>query len=178
MSSELIRRILLIVVIGTIIFIYLTYVVISFYFMHQFKRKIVNSLQSINVFIYQKYETLDKASHFLVSLGYDNPKLIEFDELNAYKNYKPVAAKELEGVFNESENVYSLVKSIVINFKSGDDVKSISSYLNSIDALNTKYFETIQLYNTYVVGYNYWRNLFFTKWIKVLFKKEEIDTIK
>jgi len=178
MSPEVIRALWLIVVITTAIFIYLGYVVVSFYFMRQFKRKITNALSSINVLIYQKYETLDESSHFLISEGYENPKLIAFDLLNSYKNYKPVGAKDLESVFNDSETVYILIKSIVINYRSGDDVKTLANYLNTIDLLNSRYFETIQLYNTYVVGYNYWRNLFFTKWIKVLFRKEEIDTIK
>ena len=76
MSPEVIRALWLIVVITTAIFIYLGYVIVSFYFMRQFKRKITNALSSINVLIYQKYETLDESSHFLISEGYENPKLI------------------------------------------------------------------------------------------------------
>jgi hypothetical protein len=178
MNQEQIRTFLLIVIILTLVVIYLVYVLISFFFMHQFKHKIVTALASINVLLYQKYETLDMSAHFLFTQGYENPKLIEFDSKNQFKNYKSVEAKELEGIYNDSEAIYMIVKSVVANLKTSDDLKTITGYLNTIDQLNIKYFETIQLYNTYVVGYNYWRNLFFTKWIKVLFKKEEIDTIK
>lgn len=178
MNQEQIRTFLLIVIILTLVVIYLVYVLISFFFMHQFKHKIITTLDSINVLLYQKYETLDMSAHSLFSQGYENPRLIEFDSKNQFKNYKSVAANKLEVIYNDSESIYTIVKSVVVNLKTSDDIKTITGYLNTIDQLNVKYFETVQLYNTYVVGYNYWRNLFFTKWIKVLFRKEEIDTIK
>src|SRR5574344_688527 len=94
------------------------------------------------------------------------------------KKYTKIDAKDFEGVFNYSEGIYMLVKSVCVNLKRSDDLDDIKALLKTIDSLNYKYFESIQLYNANIVGFNYWRNLFFTKWIKVLFRKDEMDTIK
>jgi hypothetical protein len=178
MNEDLVRTIWIIAIAATIFIIYVVYVCVSFYFMHNFKKRIENGRQAINVVLYQKFQTLDTVSDLLIKIGYDNPKLIEFDKLDEFKKYTKIDAKDFEGVFNYSEGIYMLVKSVCVNLKRSDDLNDIKALLKTIDSLNYKYFESIQLYNTNIVGFNYWRNLFFTKWIKVLFRKDEMDTIK
>jgi|GEM_PF-2550788 hypothetical protein len=178
MSQELIRTIILAAIITTIFLVYAGYVITSFFFMNRFGKKIKVSSESISVIMFQKYENLDTIATILIKSGQDNPKLILFEQNDLYKKYTNVQIKDLETVFNKSEEIYSFIKSICANLKEADKISGLATYLIAIDSLNSKYYETIQLYNTYVVGYNYWRNLFFTKWIKVLFRKDTIDTIK
>ncbi len=177
-NISVIESVWLVVVIAFFLVAYIVYVLISFYFMNSFKKKIDTGCQSINVLIYQKIQSLYECSSILVKLGYDNPKLLEFIKTQKEKTYEKAEAKEFDAYFSKTENIYSIVKSVCVNLKRTDDTKDLVNNLKNIDDLNRKYFENIQLYNTYVVGFNYWRNLFFTKWVKVLFRKDEIDTIK
>ncbi len=158
--------------------VYIVYVMVSFHFMKNFKRKIDTSSETINVLIFQKFQNLYEISNILLKLGYDNPKLLDFIKNQKTIKYKKIEAKNFDNVYNDTEKTYSIIKSVCVNLKNSDDTRELVNILKTIDELNKKYFETIQLYNTYVVGFNYWRNLFFTKWVKVLFRKDEIDTIK
>ena len=178
MNISVVQSICVAIVFVFLLGIYIVYVMVSFHFMNTFKRKIDTSSETINVLIFQKFQSLYEVSNILLKLGYDNPKLLDFIKNAKIKTYEKVDAKSFDSIFNEAEKTYSTVKSVCINLKSTDDTKELVNILKTIDDLNKKYFETIQLYNTYVVGFNYWRNLFFTKWVKVLFKKDEIDTIK
>ena len=177
-NISVIESVWLIVVIVFFLFLYIVYVLISFFFMKSFKKKIDTGCETINVLMYQKIQSLYECSCILMKLGYDNPKLLEFVRTQKEKPYEKVQAKDFDDAFNKIENIYSTVKSVCVNLKRVDDTKDLVNNLKNIDDLNTKYFENKQLYNTYVVGFNYWRNLFFTKWVKVLFRKDEIDTIK
>ena len=177
-NISVIESVWLVVVIAFFLVAYIVYVLISFYFMKSFKKKIDTGCQSINVLIYQKIQSLYECSSILIKLGYDNPKLLEFIKTQKEKTYEKAEAKEFDAYFSKTENIYSTIKSVCVNLKRTDDTKDLVNNLKNIDDLNRKYFENIQLYNTYVVGFNYWRNLFFTKWVKVLFRKDEIDTIK
>ena len=161
-----------------LILLYVLFVTMSFYFMHVFKKKLNIGKESINVLIYQKITTLYECANNLLKLGYDNPKLIEFIKNEELRKYRVVEVKEFEGLFSKTEEIYATVKKVCTNLKREDNYRDIVNNLETIDNLNSKYFETIQLYNTYVVGFNYWRNLYFTRWIKVLLRKDEIDTIK
>ena len=178
MNISVIESVWLAVIALFLFLVYVVYVSISFFFMKSFKKKINTSSETINVLIYQKIQSLYECSDILMKLGYDNPKLLEFAKDNKTKKYEKVEPKEFDKFFSGTEKLYTVVKSVCVNLKAIDDTKELVNHLKTIDELNTKYFESIQLYNTYVVGFNYWRNLFFTKWVKVLFRKDEIDTIK
>lgn len=178
MNISVIQSVWLAVIVLFLLLLYIIYVSVSFFFMRSFKKKIEINCEKINVLIYQKIQTLYECSQNLMKLGYDNPKLLEFVKDNRIKKYEKSEPKEFEKLFNGTENLYGVVKGVCINLKRTDDTRELVNNLKTIDDLNTKYFETIQLYNTDVVGFNYWRNLFFTKWVKVLLRKDEIDTIK
>lgn len=178
MNEDLVRTIWVLAVISIIVFLYLIYILVSFFFMNEFKKKINVKVEAINVIIYQKYQLEDQTSSLLIMNGHNNKELKAFDDSDAFKNYKKIDAKQFEQAFNNSESSYKLIKRICAEIKLDEELEQIKINLKLIDDLDSKYFESIQLYNTYVVGYNYWRNLLFTRWIKVLFRKDEIDTIK
>ena len=178
MNEDLVRTIWVLAVISIIVFLYLIYILVSFFFMNEFKKKINVKVEAINVIIYQKYQLEDQTSSLLIRNGHNNKELKSFDDSDAFKNYKKIDAKQFEQAFNNSESSYKLIKRICAEIKLDEELEQIKINLKLIDDLDSKYFESIQLYNTYVVGYNYWRNLLFTRWIKVLFRKDEIDTIK
>jgi len=178
MNDVFFRSIWIVAIILILLFIYLIYIGISVFFMRVFSKKIETTRQVISVVVYQKYESLDFTAESLIKLGYSNAKLEAFAKADEYKEYKSILAKEFDESYKHSEEAYGIIKSVCLNLKISDNLSEIKSSLQLIDALNSKYFESVQLYNTYVIGYNYWRNLFFTKWIKILFKKEEIETIK
>lgn len=178
MIDETLRTIIIIIVICFIVIGYLTYLGISFYFMRDFKKKIMNQKDRINLIIYQKYQSLDTASTLIIKLGYGTPEIKDFDDADMFKKYVRIEAQNFDKVFGNSENYYRIIKNASINLKTSDNLNEILKNLKIIDGLNSRYYESVQLYNTYVVGFNYWRNLFFTKWFKVLLKKDEIETIR
>ena len=177
-NISVVESVWIIVILVFFLIAYIIYVLISFFFMNSFKKKIDTGCETINVLIYQKLQSLYECSCILMKLGYDNPKLLEFVKSQKEKTYEKLEIKDLDALFSKTEKLYSTVKSVCVNLKRTDDTKELVNNLKTIDELNTKYFENIQLYNTYVVGFNYWRNLYFTKWVKVLFRKDEMDTIK
>ena len=178
MSEELLRFIWIGAIILIFVLAYIIYVAISFFFMKQFKKKILNYRKRINVVIYQKYQELDNASEIIIKLGYGTNDINKFAKADEFNKYKEIDVKDFDSSFTKSEISYKKLKTAITNLKFSDDYGELIGKLKIIDGLNSRYYESIQLYNTYVIGYNYWRNLLFSKWIKVLFKKDEIDTIR
>lgn len=177
-QSDLAALVTAISIVVVILIVYIGYIVVSFFFMRRFVEKIENIKKTISVLIYQKYEGLDFVAESLIKEGVNNRKLKEFSSGNEFNKYTKITADEFEIDFDASEEAYNFIKGIFQDLKYCDSLDNIKNLMLSIDSINSKYYESIQLYNTYVVGYNYWRNLFFTKWVKKLFKKEEYDSIK
>ncbi len=172
------RTIVIVTILGLVLISYVIFVFLSFCFMHSFKKKINTAVDTINVILYQKIMGIYECVNELIKLGYDNPKLLDFKKNSEFKEYKPVGAKDFNNLFTKTEEIYSMIKKVCVNLKSNENISEVVSDLDTIKNLNSKYFETVQLYNTYVIGFNYWRNLFFTKWVKILLHKDEIDAIK
>ena len=69
------------------------------------------------------------------------------------------------------------IQKIYINNDLEELKKPVEVFFKNIEEMNEKYYQTSQLYNTKVIGYNYWRNFFSTKWLKKILHIKEKQTI-
>lgn len=160
-----------------ILILYMTLIILSFSFMHVFKKKINKGKEVINVVLFQKYESLMKISELYKDIISADSPLAIFGTNEYLKKYNVLKAEEFENFYNYSESILNEAKKVFVNYDL-EDMSLINEIFNTIEELNKKYFEAIQLYNTNVIGYNYWRDLFSTRWLKNLLFIKKIDTIK
>ncbi|MGP1413616.1 MAG: hypothetical protein ACTTID_00545 [Bacillales bacterium] len=156
---------------------YLTYLIISLVFMRINKKKINVMLNKIKVILYQKTDSLTK----ILNVFYKN-EIIDLDKFNSLVNmlnqkFKDLSIDEIKEKYESEEEVYKEIKKISQYLKINSVTFECQKILHNIDFLNEKYYQNIQLYNTIIIGYNYWRNLLFTKWIKILLRIEEYKSI-
>ncbi len=153
-----------------LIIIYFIYLLFSFSFILGFKRKVNIAKQKLNILLYQKsqaiYRVLDLIDEDL------NEDLLNFKNVKKYLEYIEILPDDFRNVYLELEDIYKKITKI--DFKNNDKIKF---ELSIIEDCNNEYFSSTQIYNSYVIGYNYWRNLYLTKWIKDLFKVELKKTI-
>jgi len=135
--------------------------------MASFIKKIKERRTTMNVFLFQE-------AYFLNEINNDSSLDLK----------KEIDEKYL--VFDNSKDIYELLEEykilnkiyseLVILSKNNENI-DIKIKLDNIKKLN-EYFLVFKLYyNSLVIGYNYWRNLLFTKFIKKLFKIKEYKTI-
>ncbi|HKL72938.1 MAG TPA: hypothetical protein VJY64_02050 [Candidatus Onthovivens sp.] len=166
------------IVIAVIIIIYIGYIVFSFSFMSIFKKKIVTGQRAINVLIFQKADCLFAVLKYFEDIYKDNEVIKKFlnnDTLKVYNTLKPSDFHDLNIYL---ELVYKEIKKIYATNLIVRDLENIKSKFSLIDDINNRYFVNTQIYNGNVLAYTYWRNLLMTKYIKNIFKVENIESIK
>ena len=178
-QTELSILIAFIIIIG----VYIIYVVASFIFMNSFKKKIITLTQSISVLLYQK----NGLTHELINLTYKREENeVKIDLIEDYLNKKIEKEEEYELIkdskdffikFQYLENIYKELEYLIINkrINNEDELRRI---VNNIDDINTRFTISTQLYNSNVVAFNYYHNLFATKFIKKIFKIKEKERIE
>lgn len=168
----------IIVILLMVAILYITLVIFSFVFMKLFKDKIKKGKEQINVILFQKHDSLLKfISLYKDKLKEGSPLLIFFNN-EEFKKYTELKVNEFEEFYNYYEKMVTEAKKIFINESDDKKFSYAKEILDNIEELNIKFLEAIQLYNTNVIGFNYWRNLFSTKWIKNILFIKEIDPIK
>ncbi len=146
--------------------------------MHIFNKKIKKSTETISIFIFQKEECMAKTIKLLGESAMKQKVLNEFIDHFSEKSYSLLSYKEFGNKFTETRELTKEIKLIYTNQKRINNKEEIDALFSSINELNNGYMEETQLYNSYVVAYNYWRNLFMTRWIKTIFKIKEKEQIK
>lgn len=169
-------QIISLAVFSFIILIYFVYLFISFFFMSSFNKKINIQNKTLSLLIFQKAKILYTLNDLLDKYILNNEKINLFFNEKKYLEYKDYDVKEIKNINIEIDDIYKEFKTILINNKI-ESYKEVSSEFNLYDDLNKRFFITSQIYNSNVVGYNYWRNLKLTKFIKVIFKIKEKETI-
>lgn len=169
-------QIISLAVFSFIILIYFVYLFISFFFMSSFNKKINIQNKTLSLLIFQKAKILYTLNDLLDKYILNNEKINLFFNEKKYLEYKDYGVKEIKNINIEIDDIYKEFKTILINNKI-ESYKEVSSEFNLYDDLNKRFFITSQIYNSNVVGYNYWRNLKLTKFIKVIFKIKEKETI-
>lgn len=168
----------IIVILLMVAILYITLVVLSFVFMKIFKNKIRQGREKINVILFQKYDSLMK----FVSLYKDkikpNSPLLRFSNNEEFQKFNELMPNEFEEFSSYCDSMVTYAKKIFINESDDQNFSYGKEILDNIEELNVKFLEAIQLYNTNVIGFNYWRNLFSTKRIKNILFIKEIDPIK
>ncbi len=168
----------IIVLVVLCLLVYVMVVVLSFTFMHVFKRKLKKGKQSINLILYQKNDCLLKLSAlYRDKLANDTP-IVRYLNNEEYKKFTELKVEEFEDFYNFLEKMLSYVQKAYVTYAIEDKESFVRDLFLTISELNNKYLQAIQLYNTNVIGYNYWRNLFSTRWIKNLLFIKNINTIK
>ena len=79
---------------------------------------------------------------------------------------------------NSFEIIKKTLEGIYINNFESTNNETINLLFSSFKDVTIHYTDMTQDFNSNAVGFNYWRNLYFTKWIKKLFKIEEVTSIK
>ena len=84
---------------------------------------------------------------------------------NKYRSYQKIITIII--LFFPAQKIY-------IDCDLGAEKKEVEGIFLAISDINKNYLETVQIYNRLVIGYNYWRNLFSTRWFKhILFIREK-----
>ena len=167
------------ITLGLLVLIYLILVITSFGFMLNFKKDINRRKDFLNVTLYQKFDLLMKLEKVMDPFLKENEPLKIFASNEELKQYQKLDAKEFDEFYAYSEKILQNAQKIYINFDlNEEDKKKVEEIFLTIGDLNDKYFQSVQLYNTSVVAYNYWYNFFSTKWIKKILLIKKIDTIK
>lgn len=166
------------IALALLVLAYIILVIVSFSFMLNFKKDINRRKDFINVTLYQKCDLLIKLSYIMDPYLKESDPLKIFAQNDELKTYQRLEANEFEEFYNYTEKMLQKCQSIYINYDLKDKKTSVEEIFLTIGELNEKYFQTVQLYNTSVVGYNYRYNFFSTKWIKKIFFIKKIDTIK
>lgn len=165
-------------ILGLILALYIAIIITSFAFMRQFKKDIKRRKDFINLLIFQKNDLLYKLSIILEKYLSKEDSLSEYINDEDLHLYKKLDAKEFEDFYMFTEKMLQNAQKIYINNNLEADKSKVDEIFLTIAELNDKYFQAVQLYNTSVVGYNYWYNLFSTKRIKKILFIKTIETIK
>ncbi len=184
------------IVIGLIFISYITYVIISFVFMGAFSKKLDVQNKTLNILLYQKVSALFKIIEIInkyINLdNYLDKSIINYSKLNIssndvktlleitsnqdylkYQEYKDTSL--LVSFFTSLDKYFFIVNELLklIKISNKEDLQNINLNLSINDDISSRFIVTTQLFNSNVVGYNYWRNLKFTKFIKRMFKVAE-----
>lgn len=166
-----------VLVIGITFFVlvYLIYFLISIFFMIAFNKKIRVGKEAISILLFQKKSSLLNIISFL-DQNELNEDLLNFKNDNINFTYSLIDPSISREIYLEEEAIY---KNLINLISKKEDVNSkIKKEINLIEDINKRYFSRSQIYNSNIVGYNYWRNLRFTKLIKRIFQIKEKETIK
>ena len=164
------------IVISSILITYIAYLIFSFVFMHSFKKKVNTSKRTLNILLYQKAQALYKICDLLDGNINEFESLKKFNEEKEGKDYKDIKPEFFREKYLELEDLYKISNKILID-KKIKNVDLIKKEFSVVEDSNERYFSASQAYNANVVGFNYWRNLFMTKWVKKLFGIKEIGLI-
>lgn len=167
--------VILLYVLGALIVLYILYIIISFFFLNSFNKKILNEIRAISVLLYQKSNVIKELSIYLIDYTKDLKDFKDF-EINELKEYRQLNSNEIKTINNLYKNIYNEFKTILINNKI-KNYKEVSNDFNLLEDLEKRFFITSQIYNNNVVAFNYWRNLKGTKYIKKIFKIKEKELI-
>lgn len=155
---------------------YLIMLILSFILMNNFKNKVKKQSEKVNIIIYQKFEVLSSLSEYFDVYIKKESRLKNLTK-EEIKNYISLSPSSYSEAYSISNQLISRAQKIYVNYEFGDKQKEIDLLFKSLSDLDDKYFESIQTYNSFVLGYNYWRNLKFTRWLKNLFKIKKIESI-
>ncbi len=169
-------QVILIIVCSVILVIYFVYLFLSFFFMSAFQKKINIQNKTLSLLVFQKAKVLYSLGQYLEKYIANNEKISSFLKENKYLEYKDYNVKDIRNSSLELDDVYKEFKTILINNKI-DAYKEVSMDFNLFEDLDKRFFITSQIYNSNVVGFNYWRNLKLTKFVKKMFRIKEKETI-
>ena len=169
--------IILAVIVILICIAYLLLICCTSFFMYSFSREINKKLEFLNLIIYQKCEAINQISEELSKyINETNPLYLFLNNPN-YKEYHKLSTAEIEEFYYYTEKMITEIQKIYINNDLEELKKPVEHFFKNVEDMNEKYYQTSQLYNTKVIGYNYWRNFFSTKWLKKILHIKEKQTI-
>ena len=193
MSDEIL---IFLIVLGLILISYITYVIISFLFMASFSKKLDMQNKTLNILLYQKVNALFKIieilSKYVTLDNYLDKSIINYSKLNIssnevkslleitsnedylkYEEHKDTSL--LVSYFTSLDEYFFIINELlkVVKISNKEDLNSINLNLSINDDISSRFIVTTQLFNSNVIGFNYWRNLRFTKFIKKMFKVAE-----
>ena len=160
----------------TLLTAYLIMLILSFILMNNFKNKVKKQSEKVNIIIYQKFEVLSSLSEYLDQYIKDESRLKHLTK-EEIKNYISLSPLNYSEAYSISNQLTSRAQKIYVNYEFNEKQKEIDLLFKSLSDLDDKYYESIQTYNSFVLGYNYWRNLKFTRWLKILFKIKKLESI-
>lgn len=160
-----------------ILLIYIGLVISSFCLMNSFKQKMDKCVESIRIDFFQMQESLNKILD-LFKVYIDEKTYLDLKEkINKYE-FKNLSKDEFFICFSSFEVIKKTLEGIYINNFESTNNETINLLFSSFKDVTIHYTDMTQDFNSNAVGFNYWRNLYFTKWIKKLFKIEEVTSIK
>ena len=193
MSDEIL---IFLIVLGLILISYITYVIISFVFMASFSKKLDMQNKTLNILLYQKVNALFKIieilSKYVTLDNYLDKTIINYSKLNIssnevkslleitsnedylkYEEHKDTSL--LVSYFTSLDKYFFIINELlkVVKISNKEDLNGINLNLSINDDITSRFIVTTQLFNSNVIGFNYWRNLRFTKFIKKMFKVAE-----
>ena len=145
--------------------------------MNSFKQKMDKCVESIRIDLFQMQESLNKILD-LFKVYIDEKTYLDLKEkINKYE-FKNLSKDEFFICFSSFEVIKKTLEAIYINNFESTNNETINLLFSSFKDVTIHYTDMTQDFNSNAVGFNYWRNLYFTKWIKKLFKIEEVTSIK
>lgn len=163
----------LLVALGILFIAYIILVIVSFSFMNSFKKKIKHIEEAISIDFYQMKDCLMKLND-LFKDSIDAKTYEKFIKSYGSNEFNSISKDNVSSIFNKLELSKKELERIFVNNVENYDKEKVMMLFSSFKEISEHYTEMTQAYETYVIGFNYWRNLFSTKWIKKLFRIKEI----
>lgn len=138
--------------------------------MGSFLTKIKNEIKRINILYFQKVELLRKLIH-LIDKSYLNEEILSFYNENISLEFNEDKELEITLIdFKKISVLFKSIKEIINKEKIKENIKEINILLGALEGIREDFYRCKLDYNSLVIGYNYRRNLRFTKFIKNIFK--------
>lgn len=165
--------------VSVMVFVYLVVIILSFFFMGSFHKKLKNSKETIDVLIYQKAQIINKLIDLIIDKSKWDEKIKNFKNNLDLQGFTVVDKEKITSYWSFLSELYKVVVlSFSDNVNQEKDERTIKNLLMGLGEIDSKYNEQFQLYNTYVEGFNYWNNFFSTRWIKRVFRIKNRETLK
>jgi hypothetical protein len=158
--------------------IYIAAVFVYIYQMKEYDRRMAKHLEAIDVLIAQKYDLLRRISKIFVQLNISVPSEFMIQTRPKFENTLANIAPEERAIIKSF-----LMRTAQTLFFYGETIPELGRHKEyvgikeSYAEIDRQYRFTVNIFNADALGYNYWKDFFWFRWVARLRKYGEKDLI-